>query len=131
MFFTILLRYIQPVGSVCLYVHGQSHMMLRNSAPDTQQLHSPWTCLCSGLAHAELSSLQVINRDLSVAVLQHLATHHQAELKAGRLKRLHSKKGVPPRPAGSSRLSPVDGISVLEGLAATGLRSIRYALEVC
>ena len=74
--------------------------------------------------------MQVINRDLSIAVLQHLAKQHREELSTGKLKRVRQKRGVPPRPAGQVLPDGQDGITVLEGLAASGLRSIRYALEV-
>lgn len=65
-----------------------------------------------------------------MALLQHLAQQHREELSSGKLKRVRTKKGVPPRPPGSVLPDNSEGIVVLEGLAATGLRSIRYALEV-
>ncbi|XP_031843066.1 tRNA (guanine(26)-N(2))-dimethyltransferase [Nomia melanderi] len=55
--------------------------------------------------------VQEFNRDLSIAVLKIYAKARSEEV---------SKKGVPKK----------DGITILEALSATGLRSIRYAKEV-
>ncbi|KAK9808261.1 hypothetical protein WJX73_004388 [Symbiochloris irregularis] len=72
---------------------------------------------------------QVINRDLSCAVLQHFARERLKELQQGPVKRVRGKNNVPPS-TGNYRPPSQEGITVLEGLAATGLRSMRYALEV-
>lgn len=76
---------------------------------------------------------QVVNRDLSCAVLNVFAARRAAEIDAGALKPPRSERsGKKPAP-GEARgppPKPAKTITVLEGLAATGLRAIRYALEV-
>jgi tRNA (guanine26-N2/guanine27-N2)-dimethyltransferase len=106
---------------------------------------------------------QVINRDLSIAVLRYFVRQRAGEVASGKLKRprrlLASGKAVAAVPAAaaspaqpqpsaaaaerpaptpksddepstSGAKEPWDGkIRILEGLAASGLRSIRYALE--
>lgn len=85
--------------------------------------------------------LQVINRDLSIAVLKYFIERRKEEIASGKLKphRTWSRQqGGPayvPETAktgsgAASQRDAGDGIRVLEGLAATGLRSIRYACEV-
>jgi tRNA (guanine26-N2/guanine27-N2)-dimethyltransferase len=69
---------------------------------------------------------QVVNRDLSVAVLSHFsALRAAAEAAAAGGGKRRAAAGAPPR---DPALGP--GLRVLEGLAASGLRAIRYALEV-
>ena len=70
----------------------------------------------------------MVNRDISIAVLNHFAAVQQQELQAGKSKR-GSKKGVPVR-APDGQAPELEGMRLLEGLAASGLRSIRYAAEV-
>ena len=108
-----------------------------------------------------VSPCQVINRDLSVAVLRHFVQQRREEIAAGNFKRprMHQRppaaasaaiaasdpaaaSGQPPAAAaGPSHAKerarqehvpyrPPEDIRILEGLAASGLRSIRYALEV-
>lgn len=71
----------------------------------------------------------MINRDLSCAVLQHFARERLKELQQGPVKQVRGKRNVPAR-TGEYKAPSKEGITVLEGLAATGLRSMRYALEV-
>ncbi len=81
--------------------------------------------------------IKVVNRDLSIAVLRVFAARLEAEAAAGKKGKRRPKPeaggeggagtaaGPPPPPP------PAPGrLRVLEGLAATGLRAIRYANEV-
>ncbi|GMH35110.1 hypothetical protein BSKO_02978 [Bryopsis sp. KO-2023] len=75
---------------------------------------------------------QVTNRDLSVAVLKYFVKQRQKEIDDGTLKakrRLPSGKGAPPS---NYIFNPeeITGAKIFEGLAASGLRSLRYSLEV-
>ena len=78
--------------------------------------------------------MQVINRDLSIAVLRQFIKVRQQDMDSGKLKvRRVSKPGGPKcldPEALAERAADTTGIRILEGLAASGLRSIRYALEV-
>ncbi len=73
-----------------------------------------------------------------MAVLQYFVNIRDEELASGKLRKLRPwqrQKGGPayvPEDGGATPAGdvPVDGIRVLEGLAASGLRSIRYACEV-
>lgn len=70
---------------------------------------------------------QVINRDLSVAALRYFVALRQRELAEGKLKlKRQHRAGAPVPAAGKGGRNQV---RVLEGLAASGLRAIRYALE--
>eukprot|EP00195_Chlamydomonas_chlamydogama_P004170 CAMPEP_0202922836 /NCGR_PEP_ID=MMETSP1392-20130828/78133_1 /ASSEMBLY_ACC=CAM_ASM_000868 /TAXON_ID=225041 /ORGANISM="Chlamydomonas chlamydogama, Strain SAG 11-48b" /LENGTH=576 /DNA_ID=CAMNT_0049616487 /DNA_START=1623 /DNA_END=3353 /DNA_ORIENTATION=+ len=86
---------------------------------------------------------QVTNRDLSTAVLRHFLPILEKEKKEGVLKKSRNKgapgqlqqqppkaaeEGAPPDAAAA--FNPAAGARLLEGLAASGLRSIRYALEI-
>ena len=78
--------------------------------------------------------MQVVNRDLSVAVLKQFSKMRREELQSGKLKIRPVKQKGPKAPgtmlnAEEEKKSPED-IRILEGLAASGLRAIRYALEV-
>lgn len=69
---------------------------------------------------------QVFNRDMSVLVLSVFGKIQQADMDEGRL-----KKGRRAKETGKPvRESPPPGLKVLEALAATGIRSIRYAKEL-
>jgi tRNA (guanine26-N2/guanine27-N2)-dimethyltransferase len=68
--------------------------------------------------------VQVVNRDLSVAVLSYFAAQRAAE---GPAPRRHARGGPA---AGAPRAPRPAGLRILEGLAASGLRAIRYAKEV-
>ena len=78
---------------------------------------------------------QVINRDLSKACLRLFSRARDAEAKdrdskdpSGRTSRRRQRKNGPPGdPLG---LADVTGMRVLEGLAASGLRAIRYVREL-
>lgn len=83
--------------------------------------------------------MQVINRDLSIAVLRYFIGRRAEEIASGQLKPHRSwsrQQGgpayVPEGAAAAANGSKQagEGIRVLEGLSATGLRSIRYAYEV-
>lgn len=98
---------------------------------------------------------QVINRDLSIAMLRHFVHVRREEIAAGKFKKPRPQQrppagaasanaaadeaGASGQPAGGGRqqqkppwapYKPSQDIRILEGLAASGLRSIRYALEV-
>jgi len=76
----------------------------------------------------------VVNRDLSVACLKQFVKARREEVASGRLKPRANKNGAPrcldPEVAAERRASDPEQIRILEGLAASGLRAIRYALEV-
>ncbi|CAL5223126.1 g5591 [Coccomyxa viridis] len=82
---------------------------------------------------------QVINRDLSVAVLRYFVKQRREEIENGTLKAPRQKRtpaeAIQLKEAGGAE-GPVqrpkldENIRILEGLAASGLRSIRYALEI-
>lgn len=69
---------------------------------------------------------QVFNRDLSILVISVFAKYHQVDYEERQKKRAKSakEKGKP------MTESPPAGLKVLEALAATGIRSIRYAKEL-
>ena len=81
---------------------------------------------------------KVVNRDLSIAVLRVFAARLAAEAEAGKkskhARRPKSKKdgeAADPADAPPPPPPPPPGrLRVLEGLAATGLRAIRYATEI-
>ena len=78
--------------------------------------------------------MQVVNRDLSVAVLKQFSKMRREEIQNGKLKIRPVKQKGPEIPgsvldAEGTKKNPED-IRILEGLAASGLRAIRYALEV-
>ena len=81
-----------------------------------------------------MHNLQVVNRDLSVAVLKQFSKLRREEIQNGKLK-IRPVKQRGPRTPGSEvdaeeeKKNPED-LRILEGLAASGLRAIRYALEV-
>ena len=78
--------------------------------------------------------MKVINRDISVAVLRQLVKIRREELESGKMKARAIKSNAPKcldATALADRLaSDRKDITILEGLAASGLRAIRYALEV-
>lgn len=72
---------------------------------------------------------QVVNRDLSIAMLTFFESRRSAEAE----KKQHRTKGKDNKYSGGSdnaRRDHSKGLHILEGLAASGLRSIRYALEI-
>ena len=75
---------------------------------------------------------QVVNRDLSIAILRQFIKARKAELADGKLKLKSNKRGAPRNTAEAATRDAADGgkVQILEGLAASGLRAIRYALEV-
>jgi tRNA (guanine26-N2/guanine27-N2)-dimethyltransferase len=80
------------------------------------------------------NKVQVLNRDLSCQVIRLFAEHLSRETeekiskKQARAEALAAEKGdATVRP---TRLAPFDGLRVLDALAATGLRSVRYLKEV-
>lgn len=73
---------------------------------------------------------QVVNRDLSIAVLSYFSQQRASELAAhgggnSRNKKRATRGGV--QYTGNNQR---DGLHILEGLAASGLRSIRYVKEI-
>lgn len=77
--------------------------------------------------------LQVINRDMSIAVLRYFVQQREAELASGKLKKYQftKKGGIMRTPTAPESEEKIPGLRVFEGLAASGLRSLRYAMEVC
>ena len=67
--------------------------------------------------------VQEFNRDLTVAVMRHYAKVHLQEFINKRVK-VTDQSAPQPEPA------EYRGLSVLEALAASGLRSVRFAKEV-
>lgn len=77
--------------------------------------------------------MQVVNRDLSVAVLKQFSKMRREEIQSGKLKIRPVKPKGPKLPVSdpnSEDNKNPEHIRILEGLAASGLRAIRYALEV-
>lgn len=88
----------------------------------------------SASAMKSINSMQVVNRDLSVAVLKQFSKMRREEIQSRKLKiRPVKQKGLKLPASDPSveedKKNPED-IRILEGLAASGLRAIRYALEV-
>ena len=86
-----------------------------------------YTTLTEGMAtilqkgnEAFYNPAQVVNRDLSIAAINYFNEMRKNE--SMKLSRLQRSKGTP-----ANRRK---GLRILEGLAATGLRSIRYAKEI-
>jgi tRNA (guanine26-N2/guanine27-N2)-dimethyltransferase len=79
-----------------------------------------------GKADVFYNPAQVFNRDMSILVISVFAKLQQAEAEERRKKREQKAKdtGKPVREG------PPPGLLVLEALAATGIRSIRYAKEL-
>ncbi|KAF5395996.1 N(2) N(2)-dimethylguanosine tRNA methyltransferase [Paragonimus heterotremus] len=69
------------------------------------------------------NKVQQFNRDITVAVLQHFQLFHKREW----VKRIEEKRRLT---ADSSDFPTYEGLRILEALAATGIRAIRFALEV-
>ena len=69
---------------------------------------------------------QVVNRDLSIAVLTYFESRRREEGKAKARGGKMDAKG----PAHGKGRNTKKGLHILEGLSASGLRSIRYALEI-
>jgi tRNA (guanine26-N2/guanine27-N2)-dimethyltransferase len=77
------------------------------------------TILTKGANEAFYNPAQVVNRDLSIAVINYFQTVRSEDdinMSRGQRKKV--------------RTAADGGLRVLEGLAATGLRSIRYAREI-
>lgn len=74
---------------------------------------------------------QVINRDMSLSVIKYFIAQREKEIESGEARKMFQrvrnaglvKASIGPPQAGA-------GIRVLEGLAASGLRAIRYATEL-
>lgn len=84
------------------------------------------TILTQGNNEAFYNPAQVVNRDLSIAVINHFQKVRAEETMqlSGNQKRANEAQKV--RTAAAKE----GGLRILEGLAATGLRSIRYAKEI-
>ncbi|GIL63660.1 hypothetical protein Vafri_17687 [Volvox africanus] len=98
-----------------------------SSSPPKPKIPEGYTTLKEGKAiilkkgnEVFYNEAQVTNRDLSIAALHVYLSRREKELGSGPIKKKAGAKGG--KGHGRPRL--------LEGLAATGLRSIRYALEV-
>lgn len=65
------------------------------------------------------NKVQVLNRDLSIQMISHFSQLRQQEWAAIAKKKSSASKFVPP-----------EGIVILDALAATGLRTIRYLKEI-
>ncbi|XP_064537330.1 tRNA (guanine(26)-N(2))-dimethyltransferase [Drosophila montana] len=85
--------------------------------------------------------VQEFNRDLSIAVLNvyfQRLVQERAEKALKQLQRKHkqqqaeetAQEETPPTPSYTAGTQYADGLRILEALAATGLRSIRYAQEI-
>lgn len=83
---------------------------------------------------------QVVNRDLSIAVIKTFIKKRNEELKnkekhmrlrVGWAKQYAKKAGKKPVPKGEANGDPqAPGLHILEAMAASGLRAMRYALEI-
>ncbi|KAL0019904.1 hypothetical protein WJX77_005074 [Trebouxia sp. C0004] len=73
---------------------------------------------------------QAINRDISIAVLRYFVKQRQLEEQNGTAAKSRTRVKGAVMANTVIDADKVDGIKILEGLAASGLRSIRYALEV-
>ncbi|GLC42577.1 hypothetical protein PLESTB_001115800 [Pleodorina starrii] len=105
-----------------------------NTAPAKPEIPEGYKILKEGKAsilqkgnEVFYNEAQVTNRDLSVAALRIFLRRRQQEIESGVLKKGRKEKGG--GGGGGSDGRP-RGPRLLEGLAASGLRSIRYALEV-
>lgn len=100
----------------------------------TSQKEGKATILIPQKSEAFYNPAQVVNRDLSVACLKQFAKKRREEVVDGKLKPHMFKNGAPrcldPAIVAERRASDPEQIRILEGLAASGLRAIRYALEV-
>lgn len=74
------------------------------------------------------NKVQVMNRDLSIQVISHFARTRSQERSAARNKKLATAKDCGKLPFHESFLD--DSIHILDALAATGLRSVRYLKEI-
>jgi len=90
-----------------------------------------WATLKEGQAEvlhkpgeAFYNKAQVQNRDLSIAVIREFITLRESDAKA----KAESGKGG--AAAAAAAAAAPQGIRVLEGLSATGLRAVRYAKEI-
>ncbi|KAA3672348.1 tRNA (guanine26-N2/guanine27-N2)-dimethyltransferase [Paragonimus westermani] len=70
------------------------------------------------------NKVQQFNRDITVAVLQHFQLFHQREW-VKRIEKRHLQTAD-----SSATPASYEGLRILEALAATGIRAIRFALEV-
>ena len=70
------------------------------------------------------NNVQVLNRDLSIAVIKHFSTERAKEHDRKEMKKMTCQK------ESSYEMQDFPGISVFEALSATGLRSIRYFKEI-
>ncbi|KAJ8901065.1 hypothetical protein NDN08_004925 [Rhodosorus marinus] len=99
-----------------------------------------WETIVEGLAKVQFrkgevfyNPVQAVNRDLSVLVLQDFVQTRRAELEEARRKRelaaAAEKRELSGREKAFNSIAN-EGFTVLEGLSATGLRSIRYKKEI-
>jgi len=99
-----------------------------------------WETIVEGLAKVQFrkgevfyNPVQAVNRDLSVLVLQDFVQTRRAELEEARRKRELAAEAEKRELSGREKAFnsiAQEGFTVLEGLSATGLRSIRYKKEI-
>ncbi|KAL4430759.1 hypothetical protein ABPG75_006015 [Micractinium tetrahymenae] len=74
---------------------------------------------------------QVINRDMSLSVLKYFIAQREKEIESGEARKRFSKaQNAGATAPGARPPKAAEGVRVLEGLAASGLRAMRYATEV-
>jgi len=106
------------------------------SAPKTSSIvEGKARIACSENEQVFYNNVQILNRDLSIQVINLFAETRQAERekvyaqKLAKFNALLVADGPPPKELKPPR-KPMDGITVLDALAATGLRSVRYLKEI-
>lgn len=74
---------------------------------------------------------QVINRDMSMSVLKYFIAQREKEIESGEArKRFNKAQNAGAAAPGAKPPRAGEGVRVLEGLAASGLRAMRYATEL-
>ena len=107
-------------GNDVFYNPAQVSITALNQIVNHQSvMHLVGCTVRTGANFADL--VQVINRDMSIAVLRYFVKQRQQEAEDGTASRRAKRKG-----GGGAQ----GGIRVLEAMAASGLRAIRYAKEV-
>ena len=97
---------------------GQAHIRNAQGSQEPQVFYNP---------------AQVVNRDLSLAVLRvflRRAMTEESDPSGRSVKRRQRLDGPPSGAPFYFNIGAIQGPRILEGLAATGLRALRYALEL-
>ena len=141
------------IGQDGVIVEGRAEILAEGSTPPSATGSAAGASAGGGSAPSAsgpqrskvfYNKAQVVNRNLSVAVLRVLAARRQSELDAGakhmrnRLSMQWRKDGLDRdaikerREAAKAAAKPIEapGLAILEAMSATGLRSLRYALEI-